>query len=168
VIGDATQPRGTGFRLLVHIVNDKTPNWGAGFAAAVKNKWPLAQEDFQHWAHSGQNRLKLGNVHFSKLETNLAICHMVSQRGYGQSSKPRIRYDALADCLESAGDYALSHNATVHMPRIGTGQAGGSWNIVEELIKEVLCRRDIEVNVYDLRNAKLKIQPAQQQLFDLR
>ena len=40
--------------------------------------------------------------------------------------------------------------ATVHMPRIGCGEAGGDWNIVSEMIDEALCRESIPVTVYDL------------------
>ena len=51
VRGDALEPRGTGPRMVVHIVNDKTPNWGGGgFAEALKKRWPTAQADFRHMA----------------------------------------------------------------------------------------------------------------------
>jgi hypothetical protein len=36
------------------------------------------------------------------------------------------------------------------MPRIGTGQAGGSWPVVEEIIHETLTKTGIKVVVYDL------------------
>ena len=38
--GNALEPRGTGTRIIAQIVNDKTPNWGAGFAREVRNKYP--------------------------------------------------------------------------------------------------------------------------------
>jgi len=37
--------------------------------------------------------------------------------------------------------------ATVHMPRIGCGLAGGEWSKVEEIINEVMA--DVQVFVYD-------------------
>jgi O-acetyl-ADP-ribose deacetylase (regulator of RNase III) len=40
-------------------------------------------------------------------------------------------------------------NASVHMPRIGTGLAGGAWTVVEEIINETLTRMGISVFVYD-------------------
>lgn len=39
---------------------------------------------------------------------------------------------------------------TVHIPRIGCGLAGGSWDKVENIIKETLCKNNIQVYVYDL------------------
>ena len=37
----------------------------------------------------------------------------------------------------------------VHMPRIGCGLAGGSWDRIEPLIVESLTVRGIETFVYD-------------------
>ncbi len=39
--------------------------------------------------------------------------------------------------------------ASVHMPRIGCGLAGGKWSRVEPLVTERLAKRDIAVTVYD-------------------
>jgi hypothetical protein len=38
------------------------------------------------------------------------------------------------------------------MPRIGTGEAGGSWHLISNLIVEELCSEGIPVKVYDLPN----------------
>jgi hypothetical protein len=51
------------------------------------------------------------------------------------------------------------------MPRIGSGQAGGSWWIIEELINDTLVNRGICVTVYDL--PKDGIKKAQQLSFAL-
>jgi hypothetical protein len=40
-------------------------------------------------------------------------------------------------------------SATVHMPRIGCGLAGGRWERIEPLIIASLCDRDIVATVYD-------------------
>jgi len=166
LVGDATQPKGRGNRLLAHVVNDKTPNWGAGFASVVKKKWPIVQRDFQQWARSEPTNLSLGNMHITRLESDFTIAHMVCQHGYG-TTKPGIRYDALADCLELVGEYAVAHDATVHMPRIGTGQAGGSWPIVAELIEDAFGKRKIKAYVYDLPGAS-KVRSDDQLLFGRR
>lgn len=148
--GDATEPRGTAFRLIAHIVNDKAPTWGAGFALFVRKKWPGVQEDFKRWAAEHKQQFALGSVHISTVSESMRICHMIAQHGYGPSPRPRIRYVALRLCLARVADEALRVGATVHVPRIGTGQAGGSWEIVSELIEEALCKRGTSVTVYDL------------------
>jgi Zn-dependent peptidase ImmA (M78 family)/O-acetyl-ADP-ribose deacetylase (regulator of RNase III) len=157
--GDATEPRGKDHRLIAHVVNNKTPRWGGGFALVVRKKWPQVQQDFLRWAEGSSENLKLGNVHFTGLHENLRICHMVSQHGYGESASPRIRYWALENCLNALADEALETKASVHMPRIGAGQAGGSWQIISEMVETALCDRGIEVTVYDLPGTELKQEP---------
>lgn len=150
--GDALSPRGQGQKLLVQVVNDQTTNWGgAGFAAAVKKKWPDAHRCFVSEVHaSGRQALRLGSVSEVAISDNLHLISIVAQRGYGPSDQPRIRYAALRKGLEVTAERAATKGATVHMPRLGTGNAGGSWDIVSELIKDLLVRRGIEVTVYDL------------------
>ena len=150
VYGDATKPRGPGRRVIAHIVNDKTPNWGAGFSRHVRTKWDFVHHDFRQWAAESDRNLSLGNTHITEVSKNLSIVHMVAQRGYGPSVKPRIRYAALRECLEHLAELAAKRNATVHMPRIGSGQARGHWGIIRELIDEALVWRGIEVTIYDL------------------
>jgi len=148
--GDALEPRRTGGGIIAHIVNDKTPNWGAGFARAVKKEYPSVQKDFSEWVTCNPDDFSLGNVHTSTISDELSVVHMIAQRGYGESSKPRIRYTSLKDCLEKLKDIALSQGASVHMPRIGTGYAGGNWNYILELIDEILVRNNVDVTIYIL------------------
>jgi hypothetical protein len=148
--GDALEPRGTGLRIIAHIVNDKTPNWGAGFARAVRNKYPSVQKDFKEWTILNPDKFSLGNTHTSQISNDLCFVNMIAQHGYGESIKPRIRYAALGDCLHQLKEISLSKDASVHMPRIGTGYAGGNWSYILELIDEILIKNGIEVTIYTL------------------
>jgi len=152
LVGDATKPRGEGQKIIAHIVNDKSKKWGAGFGYAVTDKWPKVAKDFSRWAT--KENLNLGNYHFYDISEDLHIFHMVAQHGYGPSASPRIRYRALSSCLDSLSKIALKLSATVHMPRIGTGFAGGNWSVVSELIDEMVIKRGVAVTVYDLRGKK--------------
>jgi Zn-dependent peptidase ImmA (M78 family)/O-acetyl-ADP-ribose deacetylase (regulator of RNase III) len=146
--GDATEPRGKGLRIIAHIVNDKSLIWGAGFAKALRKKWSQGQQDFRKWALA--HRERLGKVQYSEIGENLIAFQMVAQHGYGRSIGPRIRYSALNACLTQLGSFALERKATVHMPLIGTGEAGGDWAVIEELITENLVKRGVDVTVYKL------------------
>ena len=42
---------------------------------------------------------------------------------------------------------------TVHLPRLGAGQARGQWSVIEGLIREFVSARGIPVTVYDLPGA---------------
>ena len=150
LIGNALMPRGSGERIIAHIVNDATPNWGAGFALEVKKRWTHVQEDFRHWVEKDRQNLSLGKSYRSYAEDSLSVVHMIAQRGYGPSDIPRIRYSALINTLEELAQLALQQGASVHMPRIGSGQAGGSWELIRELIDETLARRGIPVYIYTL------------------
>ncbi len=151
LFGDALDPRGDDPRIIAHIVNDATPNWGGrGFAQAVGQHWPFIQEDFRDWVEQDRRNLSLGNVRWAQISDDLGIVHMIAQHGYGQSSASRIRYGALDSSLEQLANIALERGASVHMPRIGTGQARGSWELIQELIDEQLARRGVSVSVYTL------------------
>lgn len=150
--GDALAPRGSDHRIITHIVNDKTPNWGAGFGRAVKTEFPSAQNSFRQWVERDRDNLKLGMVYRSTIDDNMSIVQMVAQHGYGPSKKPRIRYAALQECLDKLAIIALQHKASVHMPKIGTGYAGGNWYMIAQLIDEAIVRKGTKVTVYELPN----------------
>ncbi|MEX2181324.1 MAG: ImmA/IrrE family metallo-endopeptidase [Gemmatimonadaceae bacterium] len=153
VTGDATQPRGDQPCLLVHVVNDATPSWGGrGFAMAVRDRWPHLQKDFAEWARVPGN-LALGSVHFSQADDRVTVASVVAQKGYGDGKRPRIRYGALRQGLIDIAAEASRTQKSLHMPRIGTGQARGAWDVVVDMIKQTICSRRIPVTVYSLPNA---------------
>jgi hypothetical protein len=39
--------------------------------------------------------------------------------------------------------------ASVHMPRIGCGLAGGDWEVVGKIVEEELANTGVPVTVYD-------------------
>ena len=152
VRGDATLPR-TQPAVIAQIVNNKARSWGGnGFAVSVLRKWPSVQEDFREWASGG---LRLGKVRTALAENDVWVASMVAQSGYGSSEHPRIRYTALRTALSSVSEFAIEHEAAIHMPRIGTGQARGDWAIVEELIRDRCVARGITVTVYDRPDAQI-------------
>jgi O-acetyl-ADP-ribose deacetylase (regulator of RNase III) len=153
--GDATMPRGAGPKIITHVVNDAVPRWGAGFPLAIKKRWQQVQEEFITWVTEDRRRLRLGHVHEVRVAKDCSIIHMVAQHGYGASSTPRIRYSALRSCLQQVVERAKIQGASVHMPRIGAGQAGGHWPLIEELIRSTLCKAEVPVFVYDLPGRSL-------------
>ena len=149
--GDASEPFGADRKILLQVVNDRALVWGGGFARQARKKWPQAQAHFRDWAQ-GHRKLKLGNIHSVSVREDLTLVSLVAQHGFGKpDSGPRLRYGALFSALEKVAALASTQQATVHMPRIGTGEAGGSWNIIEGIIRETLIARGIEVRIYDLK-----------------
>lgn len=149
LVGDVLELRGDGPVIIAHVVNDRSANWGAGLAKQIAIRYTDAQVDFRKWARDEDN-FQLERVHFFGSPKKLEIASMVAQQGYGRSVTPRIKYPALRECLRQVGDRALETNASVHMPRIGCGLAGGSWSVVEEIVEDELVRRGVTVVVFDL------------------
>jgi IrrE N-terminal-like domain len=148
LVGDATQPRGDEPRIVMHVVNDATPRWGGVFARDVRSRWPAVQTSFIGW--TGGRAPQLGGVHIAEAEPGIWVASMVAQHGFGRSVGPRIRYQQLEACLEQVADEALERGASVHAPRIGAGEAGGSWLVIAELIEGTMLDRSVKVTVYDL------------------
>lgn len=165
VKGDATQPRGVGPKIIAHVVNDKGRTWGTGFARAVAEKWPGAEEAFTAWITASPGLFRLGNTYKTDVAEDVSIFQMICQHGYGASPHPRFRYGALKSCLDELAIFALERKATVHMPRIGSGQGGGVWSFIQQMIDESLCRRGISVVIYDLPNARPARSPELPNLF---
>jgi Zn-dependent peptidase ImmA (M78 family) len=166
VRGDATKPSGKGYpKIVAFVVNDATPNWGAGFALAVRKKWPQVQDEFVEWGEKGGRRLRLGDVHVSAEFDGLYFAKLICQHGYGISKRPRLRYGSLEDSLKKLASIAKERGASVHMPMIGSGEAGGNWSIILGLIEQHLSREGIDVTVYQLPNSRPASNPQQSLLF---
>jgi O-acetyl-ADP-ribose deacetylase (regulator of RNase III) len=149
--GDATAPEGAGRRIIAHVCND-IGAWGAGFVLAVSRRWPQPEAEFRRWySERERNDFALGAVQFVRVEPELWVANMVGQHGIRRSSgKPPIRYDALEVCLTRVAQYARELDASVHMPRIGAGLAGGHWEDIEPILLRTLAARDVTAVVYAL------------------
>jgi len=152
VEGDATRPIGFGPKIIAHICNDGG-DWGAGFVMALANRYPVAKRAYLSWAkQSSYGTLPLGTVQFVPVSDGVWVANMIGQvKEPALSSVPPVRYYAVEEALGTVAQRAASLDASVHMPRIGTGLAGGEWNRIARIIHDTLLRSDISTYVYDLR-----------------
>ena len=148
--GDATAPVAEGDQIVCHICND-VGGWGKGFVVALSKRWPEPEAQYRAWCKAGESAgFRLGAIQLVDVEPKLSVANMVAQRGVRPSDGvPPIRYDALRECLAALAEHATSRNASVHMPRIGCGLAGGSWQEVEAIIQATLVVSAVPVHVYD-------------------
>jgi O-acetyl-ADP-ribose deacetylase (regulator of RNase III) len=148
--GDATSPQAKGRKVIAHVCND-LGGWGKGFVLAISRRWPEPERDFRDWhRHRAGNDFGLGATRLVQVTWDTWVANMVGQRGIRRGSGgPPIRYDALERCLATLADQVEGLGASVHMPRIGCGLAGGNWDRVEPLISRTMCVRGIPVTVYD-------------------
>lgn len=147
--GDATSPQAAGPKLIAHICNDKG-GWGKGFVVAISKRWPEPEAAYREWH---KNRVEtdfgLGAVQFVQVRADIWVANMIGQHGMAGGATPPIRYEAVEQCLEKVAEKAVELKASVHMPRIGCGLAGGKWEKIEPIIVATLSERDVEVIVYD-------------------
>lgn len=84
-----------------------------------------------------------------RVTPDIQVANLLAQHGLRSRSNPHpLILDALSRCLFTLRGWAVTHNASIHMPRIGCGLGGGKWEDVEPLIASNLAK--IPVTVYDL------------------
>lgn len=148
-IGDATGPKAEGNKIIVHICND-IGAWGAGFVMALSKKWKKPEAEYREWFRKNEG-FELGEVQFVKVEDDVIVANLIGQRGtLSKDSRPPIRYGAVESGLAKLADKASELKASIHMPRIGCGLAGGKWEEIEKIINKTLIKRGLSVTVYDL------------------
>lgn len=148
--GDATNPGADGPRIIVHVCND-IGGWGKGFVVAISRRWKQPEAAYRQWHKEGGDQpFALGQVQFVEVEPELWVANVIGQRGIRRSSgSPPVRYDAIRDGLTKVAGLASEKSASVHMPRIGCGLAGGDWEEIEPIVEETLCSKSVSVTVYD-------------------
>ena len=151
VIGDATKPQCAGPKIIAHCCNDMGV-WGAGFVLALSRRWKQPEAEYRAWARRLDDQpLPLGEVQFVEVEPDIMVANIIGQHDTQFScGVPPVRYFAITQGMIRIAEYALQRDASVHMPRLGCGLAGGTWGVVENIIRGTLSTADIPATVYDM------------------
>ena len=150
VKGDATSPQAEGPKIIAHICNN-IGGWGKGFVLAISKRWPEPEKDYRLWHRKrSENDFELGNIKIVQVSADIYVANMIGQQGIkrGSNGVP-IRYEAVESCLQQLAAEAQKLGASVHMPRIGCGLAGGKWTKIEPLIQSTLLAEETPTIVYD-------------------
>jgi O-acetyl-ADP-ribose deacetylase (regulator of RNase III) len=158
VVGDATRPQGPGAIVLAHVCND-VGKFGKGFVVPLGRRWPQVREAFFAWHRGeapGAPPYELGQVQFVEAAPGLGVANMIGQHDdvLGPGDVPPVRYAAMRQALRRVATFAREYAASVHMPRIGCGLAGGSWDVVGPMVEQTFCEAGVDVTVYDLPEAR--------------
>lgn len=134
----------------MHVCND-IGGWGRGFVLALSKKWSQPEKEFKKW-HQSKENFSLGEVQFVQVEEGIWVSNMIGQRNIinGKDGTPPVRYEAIQKALSKVAVFATEVKASVHMPRIGCGLAGGTWEKMEPVIVKELTEKEVAVTVYDL------------------
>lgn len=154
--GDIFSSNRTGHELIIcHQVNCQGII-GAGLAKQICTMFPQVYEMYQRICTKAANcQDLLGKVLFCPIRYNgceWLVANMFTQDGFVRD-KYYTDYDALRKALTVVRTVATPLPArtqtTVRIPyKMGSGLAGGSWSIVEQIIKDELVAYDIPVEIW--------------------
>ena len=149
--GDATRPAGVHPKIIVHVCND-SGGWGKGFVLALSRRWRGPERCYRAWRRGEESQpFAMGKVQFVRVEDSIWVANMIGQHEMGfRNGLPPVRYEAIRECLRVVAAKAKELGASVHMPRIGCGLAGGKWEEVERIVQQELIVAGISATVYDL------------------
>jgi O-acetyl-ADP-ribose deacetylase (regulator of RNase III) len=153
-------------KIIAHVCND-VGAWGSGFVVPLGKKFPEAERAYREWAINGQHHLarpnsqfELGNYQLVKVNGDIPqadgtssgpvyVANIIGQHSTitrSPSGTKPIRYSALATAMAHIGE---NWDAEIHCPKFGSGLAGGNWELIEELIKELWVAKGLLVTVYE-------------------
>lgn len=143
--------------VVAHIVNN-VGAFGKGFAGGIAEKFSYATNRYRECWRAydlGDNQYIWTPPIIDKTYNDVIICNMFAQEGLpSQNNRHPLRLDALVSCLVELAKYCREAEddaeIQVWMPRIGTGYGGGSWDLIEPMIRGTLCASGIKTVVFDL------------------
>lgn len=155
-IGKLINNKNYGSSIVVPHVCNNIDLFGAGFAAAVAKHYPIVKTNY----HLLGKKQTLGYSQFVTTDENkdyghkLIFVNMISQNGIISHKNPRpLNYAALVRSMILVNQYIQQNfDATnpvqIHCPKFGCGLAGGDWNFVTELIKDIWTNIPVFVYAY--------------------
>ena len=130
--------------IIPHVCNNANA-FGAGFAAAVAQHYPIVKENY----HLLNGKQFLGYTQFVTAASNkeygykIIFANMIAQNGVNYKPNNRLlNYGALVKSMISVSQF-ISQNfdknnpVQIHAPKFGCGLAGGDWHFIQELIKDI-------------------------------
>lgn len=135
--------------IIAHGVNCQG-KMGKGLAALIKNKWPIVYQEYIKLYNTRKNLL--GTVQFIQVGQNppLVIANAFTQQYYGNDKKTYADINAIRQCLFSLAKYANENYLDLHIPEIGCGLGGLSWNDVRFIAVNVQRLYGIDLYVHKL------------------
>ncbi len=126
---------------------------GAGVAKSLKDKWPTGVASYFGMKNTG---LVLGTAAFGLVDDGkILIANMIGQDGVRENpgDKP-VKYVALMRAMVETLAYARGcafrgEQIVFHCPKFGSDLAGGKWELIEELIKEIWIDAGFDVLIYE-------------------
>jgi O-acetyl-ADP-ribose deacetylase (regulator of RNase III) len=117
---------------------------GCGIALAIRQKWPEVYTAYKKKVKDAQAKITtqelLGDVQLVNVGKNLYVANIFAQYGYGRD-KRYTDYESFIVCLvqllvQRSGNCP---ELDIYFPyKIGCGNAGGNWNDIKWIIKNLI------------------------------
>jgi len=131
--------------VICHQVNCKGV-MGSGLAKQIRNKYPEVFNEYKYILNTCGSQL--GHCQMVLCSDGKSVANLFAQDGYG-TDRRYTDYDYLKQSLQQLLIVAKENNLTIAIPyNLGCGLAGGDWNIVYKIIKDVF--EDYDVTIYKL------------------
>lgn len=138
-------------KTLIHVCNNKG-GWGKGFVLALSKFNRLPEQVFKNSFKNNIN-CSLGNIQNIDITKKLTVVNMIAQNGYKSNTNPvPLDYNALDKCMGIIANNIIfmKEATTIIAPKIGTGLAGGNWELIETLLIKNFTEKGIPVTIYEL------------------
>jgi len=113
---------------------------GSGVALAIRNMYPGAYESYR--ATFDNEGLEMGWAYPYCPTPELVIWNAITQEFYGSDGRRYVSYDAVQYAFKEINEAILHPDGPasipqeIHIPFIGSGLGGGSWEIIKAIIED--------------------------------
>lgn len=133
----------SGADVIAHQVNCQGA-MNSGVAKQIRKRYPKVYNWYKYACDETPKNKLLGKCQFVSIDLNLSIANLFGQLDFGYSDNYQYTdYNALKSALYELNKI-LPENSVVALPyRIGCCRGGGDWNVVFDIINEVLGKREV-------------------------
>jgi hypothetical protein len=133
--------------IVPHVCNN-IDLFGAGFAHAIAEYYPIVKENY-HLLGKTFLKNNAGYVQYVKTIEDknyghsLVFANMIAQNEIISKNNPRpLNYYSLCKAMHDISifikdKFKTDQKVEIHAPKFGCGLAGGNWNFVQELIRDI-------------------------------
>lgn len=120
--------------IIAHQVNTRGV-MGSGVALAIKNKYPIAFDNYKKMCDSNPIDKLLGKVQFVKINNTQYVCNIFAQNKYGWG-KQYTDEEAFEACINHIYYWSRQFGFSVAMPyNIGCGRGGAKWDNIYSILE---------------------------------
>lgn len=141
VKGDLVKSAGD-YDVILHGCNNFC-TMGAGVALYIKRKYPKAYEVDKKTKYGDMS--KLGTISVAECD-DVTVVNAYIQHHF-KGADVLVEYYALRECMKRVKEQFSGKK--IGLPMIGSGLAGGDWQVIENIIKDELSGEDVTIVVFN-------------------